>query len=293
MRRASLGVANETQEDVLIRLGFAKRRAPDAVGAAWEFTLTDAGRAFDDAANVYGNTVEAERLFREAYLRMPVTQAIMQGIHGRRSVPVTGALHLLARHKLADADNISAFRQMLTVLNWLGIVRYSAKHQTVRLVEAVPDSQDETDAPQPSVRIVQPERPYSNVRNLREVLRACKDYIWWADPHFGKKGLEALTDEADATKIKEIRILSGPAQATDATSDYKRFRSEMNALGITVEWRVVQTGDRDWHDRFIVSRSTAWNTPPLNTIYKGDYSEFSQTQRPPFEEWWRKGAALN
>jgi hypothetical protein len=41
------------------------------------------------------------------------------------------------------------------------------------------------------VRIVHPERPYSNVRNLREVLRACKDYIWWADPHFAKKGFES------------------------------------------------------------------------------------------------------
>jgi hypothetical protein len=89
-------------------------------------------------------------------------------------------------------------------------------------------------------------------------------------PHFAKKGFEALTDEADATKISEIRILSGPAQAGDATKDYKRFQGEMKALGIRVEWRIVQTADRDWHDRFIVSRDAAWNVPPLNTIYKGD-----------------------
>jgi hypothetical protein len=30
----------------------------------------------------------------------------------------------------------------------------------------------------------------------------------------------------------------------------------------------------------------------LNTIYKGDYSEFARTQRPPFEDWWAKGAPL-
>jgi hypothetical protein len=66
----------------------------------------------------------------------------------------------------------------------------------------------------------------------------------------------------------------------------------MKALGIRVEWRIVQTADRDWHDRFIVSRDAAWNVRPLNTIYKGDYSEFGQTQRPPFEEWCKKGVPL-
>jgi len=42
----------------------------------------------------------------------------------------------------------------------------------------------------------------------------------------------------------------------------------------------------------MVTRDKAWNVPPLNTIYKGDYSEFSRTQRPPFEDWWAKGAPL-
>jgi hypothetical protein len=111
-------------------------------------------------------------------------------------------------------------------------------------------------------------------------------------PALRQEGVRILTDEADATSISEIRILSGPVQAGDAANDYKRFRAEMKTLGITAEWRIVQTAERTWHDRFIVTRDKAWNVPPLNTIYKGDYSEFTRTQRPPFEDWWVKGAPL-
>jgi hypothetical protein len=162
--------------------------------------------------------------------------------------------------------------------------------QTVRVTVDMPEPEAEAEL---AVRVVQPERPYSNVRNLRETLRACKGYIWWADPHFAKKGLEPLDDEADVTKITEIRILSGPAQATDAAKDYKRVQAEMKELGIAVEWRIVQTADRTWHDRFIVTRGKALNVPPLNTIYKGDYSEFARTDRPPFESWWNTGKPLS
>lgn len=35
------------------------------------------------------------------------------------------------------------------------------------------------------------------------------------------------------------------------------------------------------------------NVPPVNTLYKGDYSQASRTPtRPPFERWWADGAAL-
>ena len=57
----------------------------------------------------------------------------------------------------------------------------------------------------------------------------------------------------------------------------------MRHRGIGVEWRVLQISDIDWHDRFILGRNEAWNVPPVNTLYKGDYSELTRTQRPPFE----------
>lgn len=215
----------------------------------------------------------------------------MQGLHGREPVLVSGAHHLLVRHGLSEVGEATRFRHFLQVLNDLSIVAYSRKNQTVRIVAPLPVTEARAEPPT-RLRIVERDRPYSNVRHLRETLRACKDYIWWADPHFSKKGFEPLTDEADATRIKQIRILSGPAQADDAKGDFRRFRDEMAAAGISVEWRVVETRDRDWHDRFIVTKGTAWNVPPVNSLYKGDYSEIAETQPPPFNEWWEKGAPI-
>lgn len=281
MRRASLGRPTAGDRQTLLELGFAKRGEEDA-GGLRPFLLTEEGHAFDDSANVYDDREEARRLLREAYLRTPATQALMQGLHGRGTVSVAGALHLLARHRLADANDISGFRGMLTVLNAMGVVSYSKKHQTVRIVAPMPDEE----APLSSVRVVAPERPYSNIRHLRETIRSCKSYVWWADPHFEKRGFEPLADEADSTKIKEIRILSGTRPSPAEVADYKRFGEEMKLIGISVEYRVVAPPERTWHDRFIVSEDKAWNVPPLGAVSKGSYSQFTETSRPPFESWW-------
>jgi hypothetical protein len=54
----------------------------------------------------------------------------------------------------------------------------------------------------------------------------------------------------------------------------------------------VPAPDRDWHDGFIITHGKAWNVPPLNTIFKGDYSQFTRTDVPPFQAWWSKGTTL-
>lgn len=292
MKRVSLKRGSKQDEEMLLQLGFAQRREPPygslAWDLAWPLDLTSEGHAFDDAANVYGDQVEAQQLLREAYLRTPATQALMQGLHGRGSVPVEGALHLLARHGLADSQLPSKFRAMLSVLNAIGVVSYSVKLQTVRIVAPIPDEAD----PGPSVRVVEPDRPYSNVRHLRETLRACREFIWWADPHFEKRGFEPLIDEADGQKVQSIRILSGTRPSSRDLQDYERFVTEMKTLGIEVEYGIVAAPDRDWHDRYIVTKGAAWNVPPLGAVAKGNYSEFSQTTAPPFETWWSKATAI-
>lgn len=254
--------------------------------------LTERGDAFDRSWNIHRDRESAEDLLRQAYLALPETGALMQGIHGHPYLHVSGALHLLARHGLADPDDWTPFRAYLKALNDLGIVAYSVKQQSVRLVAPLPDSENHDDAPQPLVRIVEPDRRYSNVRHLREVLRGCRDFIWWADMHFEKRGLEPLADEADASRISVIRVLMVTRPKPNEVADYQRFTEEMAKLGITAEFRIVAAPERDWHDRFIIGRGEAWNVPPLNTIFKGDYSQFTRTPPPPFEAWWAKGAPL-
>jgi hypothetical protein len=249
------------------------------------------GEAFDEAWLVYGHKEVATGLLRDGLLELPATQALVQALHGRGNVSVGGALHVLAKLKLADPDDATAFRRFLQTLNDLGIVAYSSKFQTVRIVAEVPVAPIADEA-EPAVRIVTPDRPYQNVRHLMETLRACKEFIWWAEPHFTKKMLEPLHDEADATKVTTIRLLTGPAQSASDTNEVRRFAAEMKSLGIAVEWRTVETRDRDWHDRYIVTRGKAWNVPPTNTLYKGDYSEIVATDAPPFETWWKEATPV-
>lgn len=273
----------------LEHLGLAKF---PPIGSSGEATLTERGDAFDRAWTVFGDRDTAEQLLRESYLGLPATNALMQGIHGRPSVAVEGALHLLARHRLADADDATTFRGFLQALNDLGIVAYSRKHQSVRVVAPLPTPEPAEPEQQPAVRIVEPDRPYSNVRHLRETLRACRDFIWWADPHFEKRGFEPLADEADASRVQSIRILSGTRPSPGDVSDYERFKAELESGGISVEFRVVAPPDREWHDRYIVTRDAAWNVPGLGVITKGSYSEFTKTALPPFESWWQKGTPV-
>ena len=252
--------------------------------------LTDAARTFEDAYWIYDDKPTAHAIWQDALLGVPVVQALMQGLHGRGPVHLAGAHHFLARHRFVSAHDATAVRAFLQTLNAADIAAYSNKMQTVRITAPVPEELAAV------VRVVEPERPYSNVLALREILRSCDRYIWWAEPHLPRKALEPLSYEADASQISQIRLLSGEKSIDERTSkDFKRFAAEMGHRGIEAEWRVIPAKDMEWHDRFILGggRGQAWNVPPVNTLYKGDYSEASKTPaRPPFDRWWQSGRPL-
>jgi hypothetical protein len=254
-------------------------------------TLNAEGRAFEQAWWVYEDFESAGAVWKRALLRLPAVQTIMQSLHGKGPVPVRGVVHYLASHGLVRANDTKAVRVLLTVLRSADIVAYSNKNQTVRITVPIPDE----GGPEPKVRVINPDQPYSNVRHLREVLRSCRDHIWWAEPHFVRKLLEPLSDEADSQHVSEIRILTGSAKTDEelarGRSDFRRFRSEMKDKGIDAKWRIMG-GGRDKHDRFVVERSRAWNVPPINTLLKGDFSQINETEAPPFEEWWAAGTDL-
>jgi hypothetical protein len=272
-------------------LGAGEGRADEllaALGLLGPHGLTDAARSFEDAYWIYDDEETALAIWRNALLDLPETQALMQGSHGRGPIRIAGAEHFMARHGFVVPGDATAVRALAQTLNAAGIAAYSNKHQTIRIVAPLPEELAAV------VRVVEPERPYSNVLALREILRACEGFIHWAEPHLPAKALEPLSYEADGSKITEIKLLSGAKSMTDATrKDFKRFAAEMAHRGITAEWRVIEPSKVDWHDRFILGRRQAWNVPPVNTLFKGDYSEASKTPtRPPFDRWWNLGAAL-
>lgn len=224
-------------------------------------------------------------------MRQPIAQALVQGLHGRGNISFDGALHFLARHGLASLDDPTPIRALLLIFNNAGIVVWSKQRQTVRVAIEPPE---ETTDFEPVVRVIEKDRPFSNVLHLRQMLRSCEDYIWWAEPHLPRKALESLVLEADRAKITEIRLVSSPREVDEATlKDWKRFRSEMDALGIEAEWRVAKPGTLGLHDRYIIGRRQVWNLPPVNSLHKGDYAEaFKTPNRPPFGDWWDAATPL-
>ena len=137
----------------------------------------------------------------------------------------------------------------------------------------------------PGIAQVTPATPYSNLMHLRQLLRACKDYVWWLDKHFHARALELLVLEVESSRISEVRILSSRANLdNDAMRDFRRFRDELKRKGVAAEWRVDEL--YELHDRFILSRDSCHNVPPVNTLFSGGWSEINPAAgRPPFEEW--------
>lgn len=175
----------------------------------------------------------------------------------------------------------------------LGFCARKPKPKTVRSLAAAPDAALAGEI-QAIAAMVSPKTPYLNVVRLRRILRTLKGVVWWADPQFGARALEELAEELDTALITEIRILSGDAEnvlSERSMKDYERFCLEMSIKGVIVEWRIDGRATRDWHDRWIADDRAVWNVPPVNILFKNDYSEISPSaERPPLLDWWTRSA---
>lgn len=256
--------------------------------------LTDAGRALFTLAWVKRDLPGAQQALGQALRQLTPIQVIEQELRGLGPVPEEGVLHLLRYHSAApDGLTTQQMRPALRWLNTVGVLVYSTKNKTIRSLAPDPDAAlaGEVSA---IAAMVSPRTPYRNVVRLRRILRQLRGCVWWVDPQFGARALEELAEELDPEHVSEVRILSGDAESvlTDRSlKDFRRFQSELGNRGIGAEWRVDPKSTRDWHDRWIADDRAEWNVPPVNTLFKNDYSEIlPATERPPLDDWWRRSA---
>lgn len=149
-----------------------------------------------------------------------------------------------------------------------------------------------SDTRQGTVMEIKPDAPYSNLLSLRQILRTCQGYIWWADRYFNVRGLEELLPCIDPAVVREVHILSGPDNLDErAKREFARFSQEVKPKGVLAEWRVLKSFA---HDRFILSADACFLVPSIDTILRGQYSQIRETpSRPPFEDWWGAATPLN
>jgi hypothetical protein len=141
-----------------------------------------------------------------------------------------------------------------------------------------------------------PTRPFTNELALLGVIRGLHGTVFWYEQHMGRKVLEPLAEEIDRERVREIHLLSGPANVDERTKRaFERFAEEMANREINCEWRVLPaTLARDLHARVLFDSSSGWELPPLNSLLKGavDSIRASQIPREPFERAWARDAVV-
>jgi hypothetical protein len=257
--------------------------------------LSEPGRSLFKLAWVLRRDKDANEALGQAMRRLTPLQVIEQELRGLGPVPEQGVLELLRHHRaVPEGTTIDDMRSTFRWLSSVGVVAYSTKLKSVRSLAPAPDAALAGEVAAIAA-MVSPRTPFLNVVRLRRIIRTLKGVVWWADPHFHSRALEELAEELEAGAVTDLRILSGVAEnvITDRSlKDFRRFQTEMSGKGVNAEWRMDTRGSRDWHDRWIADDRTAWNVPPINTLFKNDYSEMlPAVERPPLQTWWDRSTS--
>ncbi len=142
------------------------------------------------------------------------------------------------------------------------------------------------------VKLLSPEKPFSNKKVIRDIISSCQKHIYWVDKYFSRAGLDWLSESLNNSKVKDIRILMSSEKVDKKfLSLYKDLKEEFKNDGIKCELRVISDNklNADIHDRWIISENLCYNMPSTDTIARGQYSEVKRTANfPPFDEWWEK-----
>ncbi len=144
----------------------------------------------------------------------------------------------------------------------------------------------------PEVLSTSPDKPYTNIYQIKKVISECEDYIYWIDKYFGGSGLDILADalQAENNQASEVNILTSLEKVDEnLRSQFKRLREEMRNKDINVEMKVIGSKKTasSIHDRWLIGKYQAYNIPSPDVIKRNQYSDITKTEvNIPFKEWW-------
>lgn len=256
--------------------------------------LSASAMAYYHAAYVFHDKAQAAEALAAILKTDPTVNAFCERLWGRGEIPVAGAVNLL--QQIHHHTDDTAARRWLELMNKAKLVAYNRGNPKMRILynpaELVGPAEDAARAPRKG-HVISPDSPFGNLMALRDVLRNASGSIRWYEQHMGPKVLEVLYREVDGDAVKSIKLLSGPAHATaDAKADFKRFRKDMGAKGVTCEWRVLNKKEAQrHHGRFFITERYAMNLPPLNLILQGTTDEIlpSEITAKDFDTVWLDG----
>lgn len=237
--------------------------------------FTEYGRKYFEGKYILGENDAAEELIKTQIIHLPVVNLMGQVFYGRGKVNIGQLQSLLNYHKVANWElAYSDITTLLTLLNKYGILIYDKKNKMFYLDESLPVENALEH------HYVTPQTPFSNLLNLRKVLRGCKGDIYWVDKHFRKEGLEIIPDGIVHKGLSSITIISGKDNFTQsAYNDYRLLHTELAERNIALSWRIIDSRDFKWHDRWIVADNCCYNIPPVLAIIRGQRSDIVKMEQ--------------
>ena len=148
----------------------------------------------------------------------------------------------------------------------------------------------------PEAVLISPEKPFTNKKNFKDIIRSCRKHIYWVDKYFSKIGLELLVEALDVKKVRIVKILMSEDKIDDKLKYlFRDFKQELQNNNVICELRIISDNKikSSIHDRWLISAGSCFNIPSTDTIARGQYSEIKKTpNKPPFENWWNKSTDI-
>jgi len=147
--------------------------------------------------------------------------------------------------------------------------------------------------------LVTPNKPFSNLKLIKDLLSKANDEIMWVDKYFSGVGLNLISEvvsENETLKLNRIRIITSSNKVDRNIRDsFKRLKEELNYRAINIEIRVIIDSElkNSLHDRWLIIDSLTYNIPSTDTLGAGQFSEITKTDSfIPFDDWWSKSLDL-
>ena len=238
------------------------------------YALSESGRNLFELIFVFTDEAAADDQIVQILLKNPVVNLLCQSFYGRGKVGVEQLRVLLNYHGVGTVEiNYSSAVSLLSLLNKYSIVVYDKKNKVFTVKKTggftEPISQ----------YFICPDTPYSNIYNMRKVIRSCTGDMYWIDKHFRKEGFEMLVDGLPYQGVTSVTIISGKDNLTaSAKTDYVNLQTELAQRQISLSWRIIDNNSFKWHDRWLVADNQCHNIPPVLAIMRGQRAEILATK---------------
>ena len=239
-----------------------------------EGKLENKGKQYFQDAYVYEDKDSAKQMIYNDILKNSVVNLIVQVFYGRGKITKKALCNLLNFHHISsNCLNETDISSLLVLLNKYNILIYDKRNNMFSINDMVDKSTEVIHY------YVEPSTPFSNLYNMKKILRMCKGDVYWVDKHFRKEGFEVIIDGISAEGVKSFKIISSPANVTkSAYEEYILLKEELGNRNIVLEWHIIDNPKFKWHDRWILSDSVKYNIPPVLAIIRGQRSEMLKTE---------------